>query len=402
MSSLGVCRNFRLLLLDSRMSLPIKSKSFSMLQEKRRKLQLDLAKQRRDQLISWSYTRIVINRKKREQLLWESLSAGQKGSFPQVQQKDKRKEEAVRDQNRRRQFCQTLCIPEWMVEVPNDLATNWIVMPRPEGHRYLVSCKRGKASIRSLSGYTKNIKTNLPGGQYASLSQSVKNRMNFAGNCILDVIIADTCVYAMDILVFNSTEYAESEAESRLFTLHSRVFDHCRMRSSSPKNHIISSSTKNSFLSSYLSPFIAHFPPERSLFRVLRRESPFSPCQHSQCSPQRTSFLRVLPFFMFSLTSSRFGKMEEGCTPLQLLWKDAQTATYVINTDAQGTILASQSVTVSKPALNERSYSTKTVLFARWKDLSSSRASWLRLTTIRFFAALWEAFARIQSDSNGN
>ena len=293
-------------------------------------------------------------------------------------------------------------IPEWMVEVPNDLARNWIVMPRPEGHRYLVSCKRGKASIRSLSGYTKNIKTNLPGGQYASLSQSVKNRMNFAGNCILDVIIADTCVYAMDILVFNSTEYAESEAESRLFTLHSRVFDHCRMRSSSPKNRTISSSTKNSFLSSYSSPFIAHFPPERSLFRVLRRESPLSPCQHSQCSPQRTSFLRVLPFFLFSLTSSRFGKMEEGCTPLQLLWKDAQTATYVINTDAQGTILASQSVTVSKRALNESSYSTKTVLFARWKDLSSSRASWLRLTTIRFFAALWEAFARIQSDSNGN
>ena len=51
--------------------------------------------------------------------------------------------------------------------------------------------------------------------------------MNFSGNCILDVIIADTCVYAMDILVFNSTEYSESEAESRLFTLHSRVFDHC-------------------------------------------------------------------------------------------------------------------------------------------------------------------------------
>lgn len=214
-------------LLVDRMSLPIKSKSFSMLQEKRRKLQLDMAKQRRDQLISLSYTRIVINRKKREQLLWESLSAGQKGSFPQVQQKDKRKEEAVRDQNRRRQFCQTLCIPEWMVEIPNDLATNWIVMPRPEGHRYLVSCKRGKASIRSLSGYTKNIKTNLPGGQYASLSWRVKNRMNFSGNCILDVIIADMCVYAMDILVFNSTEYSESEAESRLFTLHSRVFDPC-------------------------------------------------------------------------------------------------------------------------------------------------------------------------------
>ncbi|CBK21664.2 uncharacterized protein [Blastocystis hominis] len=274
------------------MSLPIKSKSFSMLQEKRRKLQLDMAKQRRDQLIS----------KKREQLLWESLSAGQKGSFPQIQQKDKRKEEAVRDQNRRRQFCQTLCIPEWMVEVPNDLARNWIVMPRPEGHRYLVSCKRGKASIRSLSGYTKNIKTNLPGGQ-----------MNFSGNCILDVIIADTCVYAMDILVFNSTEYSESEAESRLFTLHSRL-------------------------------------SEESYYLILdKKQLPIIIVPYFECSVENLSSLHANTLHVplnGLLFLDRFGKMEEGCTPLQLLWKDAQTATYVINTDAQGAILANQSVTL--------------------------------------------------------
>ena len=58
--------------------------------------------------------------------------------------------------------------------------------------------------------------------------------------------------------------------------------------------------------------------------------------------------ITVFDSFCASLTSSRFGKMEEGCTPLQLLWKDTQTATYVINTDAQGAILANQSVTVSK------------------------------------------------------
>ena len=47
--------------------------------------------------------------------------------------------------------------------------------------------------------------------------------MNYRGNCILDIVISDVSVYAMDLLVFNSTDYSISEAESRLFTLCSRV-----------------------------------------------------------------------------------------------------------------------------------------------------------------------------------
>ena len=175
-----------------------------------------------------------------------------------------------------------------------------------------------------------------------------------------------------------------------------------RVKSSSPKNRTISSSTKSSFLSSYSSPWIVYFP----------QNVPYFECSvENLCSLHANTlhvplngllFLEFLFLLLFPLTSSRFGKMEEGCTPLQLLWKDAQTATYVINTDAQGTILASQSVTVSKPAVSENSYSTKTVRFARWRASSSSRASWPRLTTIRFFAALWGAFARIRSGSSGN
>ena len=144
--------------------------------------------------------------------MWESLTSRQTPLFPQNQIQNKRREEAINDQRRRRRFCETLCIPEWMIEIPNDLKENWIVMPRPEGHRYILSCRRGKATIRSLSGYTKTVSTNLPGGQ-----------MNYRGNCILDIVISDVSVYAMDLLVFNSTDYSISEAESRLFTLYSRV-----------------------------------------------------------------------------------------------------------------------------------------------------------------------------------
>ena len=48
-------------------------------------------------------------------------------------------------------------------------------------------------------------------------------RGSYRGNSVLDVILTDNCVYVMDILYFNNVDYGESEAESRLFTLHSRV-----------------------------------------------------------------------------------------------------------------------------------------------------------------------------------
>lgn len=38
--------------------------------------------------------------------------------------------------------------------------------------------------------------------------------------------------------------------------------------------------------------------------------------------------------------------MDAGCSPLQLLWKDARTAQYFVNTDRDGVVLQRQEVTV--------------------------------------------------------
>ena len=40
--------------------------------------------------------------------------------------------------------------------------------------------------------------------------------------------------------------------------------------------------------------------------------------------------------------------MDAGCSPLQLLWKDAHTAQYFANTDRDGVVLQRQEVTVSR------------------------------------------------------
>ena len=55
------------------------------------------------------------------------------------------------------------------------------------------------------------------------LHPSLFRRGSYRGNSVLDVILTDSGVYVMDILYFNNVDYGESEAESRLFTLHSRV-----------------------------------------------------------------------------------------------------------------------------------------------------------------------------------
>ena len=49
------------------------------------------------------------------------------------------------------------------------------------------------------------------------------NRLNYRGNCVFDVILSDNSVFVMDVIYFNNVDYSESEAESRLFTVTSRV-----------------------------------------------------------------------------------------------------------------------------------------------------------------------------------
>ena len=51
----------------------------------------------------------------------------------------------------------------------------------------------------------------------------ITSSFNYRGNCVIDGILGDTCFYAIDLLQMNDNEYDDSEAESRLFLLSSRV-----------------------------------------------------------------------------------------------------------------------------------------------------------------------------------
>ena len=134
-----------------------------------------------------------------------------------------RSPKAIRDLTQRQHFASTLSMPEWMVEIPEDLATEWLVKPRPEGRRYILSARNGKTYIRSMNGYSKLVDSNLPGSAYVC-SLHFTSRRSKRGNCVLDVIISeDHIVYVMDIIYFNNINYDDAEAETRFFTISCRV-----------------------------------------------------------------------------------------------------------------------------------------------------------------------------------
>lgn len=68
---------------------------------------------------------------------------------------------------------------------------------------------------------------------------------------------------------------------------------------------------------------------------------------------------------------------------MQLLWKDAQTATYVIDTDAEGRVREVQEVTVGERASFHRSCSTRATRSGRSRDLECWRRRFRRWKTIR-------------------
>merc|ERR1719238_1949969 len=50
-------------------------------------------------------------------------------------------------------FARQMQAPDWMVEVPADLSTAWLMMVRPEGDRCLLLSDGGRVEVRRKNGY---------------------------------------------------------------------------------------------------------------------------------------------------------------------------------------------------------------------------------------------------------
>ena len=74
---------------------------------------------------------------------------------------------------------------EWMVDLPDDLASAWYVLARPAGRRCLVSTGDGRTVAQSRGGRARHFPSALPGGGRGGAK---------AGRCELDCVWVEACL----------------------------------------------------------------------------------------------------------------------------------------------------------------------------------------------------------------
>jgi len=118
----------------------------------------------------------------------------------------------VRERRLRRTYSKQLMLSEWLVEVPEDLEDNWLLLLCPEGRRNLVVASNGQTKVYSKSGkQVKSFPSHLPGG---NRSQG-RARQKYT---LLDCIFSDTngIFYILDMMCWDGYQYYDCDTEFRL------------------------------------------------------------------------------------------------------------------------------------------------------------------------------------------
>ncbi|MGH0170492.1 UNVERIFIED_CONTAM: hypothetical protein FKN15_059001 [Acipenser sinensis] len=112
-----------------------------------------------------------------------------------------------------------LMLSEWLVDIPSDLATEWLMVVCPVGKRSLIVASKGSTAVYTKSGYCVNrFPSLLPGG----------NRRNSAMGkdyTILDCIFSevDRTYYVLDVMCWRGHPVYDCQTEFRFYWLQSKV-----------------------------------------------------------------------------------------------------------------------------------------------------------------------------------
>ena len=207
---------------------------------------------------------------------------------------------ASRKKAQRDWWASQFMIPEWMVDVTSDLGSSWIVLPRPEGQRCIVTVSNGTVVVRNSSGGILEI---FPSTSLAWASDNGSHK-----EYILDCIHQGGVFFVMDILCWGGLALLDCTAEFRMFWKASNV------DFSTPDGRFC---------------LVQHYEANVEGLRMAYARDAL-PCQkdgmvflHKQCC------------------------YHGGQSPLMLRWKDHVTSRYCIETDAEGTPLPDQRIILS-------------------------------------------------------
>ncbi|CAG2112616.1 unnamed protein product [Medioppia subpectinata] len=116
-----------------------------------------------------------------------------------------------------------LMLSEWLVQIPEDLTTNWFLVLCPIGKRCLVLSSKGQTRAYSRTGYLMaTFPTQLPGGN-RKIAKDSKH------NCILDCIYSESerVYYVLDVMSWNGCHFGECDTDFRFFWLNSKLESEC-------------------------------------------------------------------------------------------------------------------------------------------------------------------------------
>lgn len=125
-----------------------------------------------------------------------------------------------------------LMLSEWLVDVPEDFAENWLVVPCPVAKRCLVVSSKGSTRCYARNGYRIAIFSSLlPGGSKSSDGKP-------SDFCLLDCVFSEVhrTYYILDLLCWKSHPVCDSEAEFRFYWLDEKLNEVPQIKETSDDN----------------------------------------------------------------------------------------------------------------------------------------------------------------------
>ncbi|XP_049376204.1 uncharacterized protein LOC125841181 [Solanum stenotomum] len=222
---------------------------------------------------------------------------------------DLRQATKLRGPDARLWFAKQLMLPEWMIDVPDKLNTDWYVFARPAGKRCFVVSSNGTTISRLRNGVLLHrFPSALPNGARTNNSKAAQSY------CILDCIFheSDETYYVIDGVCWAGISLYECTAEFRFFWLNSKLAETgaCDVPSTYHKYK-------------------------------------FSALPVYNCDKEglQTAYAGQVPYVKDGLLFyNKHAQYQTGNTPLSLVWKDDHCSQYVIDTDNKGQVQSQQQV----------------------------------------------------------
>ena len=236
---------------------------------------------------------------------------GEAGANPDQEMRE-RKKAGLRARHRKK-FASQLTIMEWLIDVPDDLYTNWYVLPRPEGPRCLLIAQNGITTSRYKNGNLhKKFESSLPNGSTETGTSSAK--------CVLDAVFHAPLktFFVTDCMVWEDYSLVDCDFEFRRYWLNQKM----SALADGEASPAAASASSGGFT-------VAVIPAEVSTRETLLR-----------AYGEAFGYTKDGLVFVHKDSSYTQGEI----TPLCLQWKDGSCSRYPIDTDKQGKVLEAQAV----------------------------------------------------------